>query len=204
MTIFAWFPVRLGRNLAAGIILRALAVLAVATLGAACAQPSPPTQPTAGHPTTVYAAAPTRPRAKSTSPATSGLLPGPNSKFAAIDLPVGAVLLMTVNPQEKEDWMSSTSYDETVTFFRKQFATNSKYDSNGATWWGFLPPCYNDQHKSPPLGWAGDQMTEWAWGDSALALDVKVYAPQNSIVGDPEVTIAYVRAAEVPAVCNRN
>ncbi|HUO39303.1 MAG TPA: hypothetical protein VMU34_16355, partial [Mycobacterium sp.] len=92
---------------------------------------------------------------------TAGIKPGPRSPLADVNLPAGVVF--AGNSSDEERWNYSTPYDDTVAFFRKQFATGRKYDTQGATWWHGLPPCYNAQHQSPPGGWALDDSTQWVW-----------------------------------------
>jgi hypothetical protein len=147
-----------------------LAVLVVAA--AACTQhipgPSSPTTvaPTTVAPTTSARAAPSppptswQPSPTPPPPPTVALQPGPHSKLADVDLAAGTVLLPG-NASDEEDWRYTASYDDTVAFLRKQFATGPKYDTHGATRWRDLPPCYNSKydwntaspaHESPPQG----------------------------------------------------
>jgi hypothetical protein len=104
---------------------------------------------------------------------------------------------------DEEDWRYSVSYDDTVAFLRKQFATGRKYDTHGATWWRNLPPCYNNRydwntaspaHESPPQGWVLDDSTRWVWGDDTMTLDIQVWKPGNRIItnGEPWIIIFYM------------
>jgi hypothetical protein len=108
---------------------------------------------------------------------TPGLQPGPHSAVADMDLPEGTVQcadLPATDPHD-ENWCYSAPYDAVVAFLQKQFATGRRYDSLGATYWRGLPPCYEANHQSPPLGARyGDTDTEWTWSDGTVMLIVDV------------------------------
>ncbi|HZE14472.1 MAG TPA: hypothetical protein VE197_01495 [Mycobacterium sp.] len=80
------------------------------------------------------------------------LRPGPHSAIGDVDLPAGTTVQRSSTDPNEELWHYVASYAETVAYLQAQFATGRHYDSYGATWWGGLPPCYNLQHQSPPLG----------------------------------------------------
>ena len=103
---------------------------------------------------------------------------------------------------DEEDWIYNASYDGTVAFLRKQFATGRKYDTHGATWWRDLPPCYNDtRHESPPGGWVMEDSTLWVWADANTSLSVEVFRPSSTIT-PTEIVIGYTRR-DSSYVCNR-
>ena len=116
---------------------------ALAVLAAAC------TRDVSGPPK-AQTAAPASSTASSAPPSTVELKPGPHSPLADVDLPAGVAFAGSSSLEER--WTDSAPYDDTVAFFRRQFATGRKYDPHGATWWRDLPPCYNDKNESPPGG----------------------------------------------------
>jgi hypothetical protein len=132
-----------------------------------------------------------------------------------VDLPA-ATVLRPDHPSDEEVWIYSASYDQTVAFLRKQFATGRRYDMQGATWWRGVPPCYNSKydyntmspgHESPPKGWVLDDSTEWMWADGSMTLEIQVWKPGNRITtnGEPWITINY-SPTEQSALggCNRS
>jgi len=126
--------------------------------------------------------------------------PGPHSPLADVDLPAGVTFAGSSSIEES--WNYSVSYDDTVAFLRKQFATGRKYDTRGATWWRDLPPCYNGtRHESPPWGWVMDDSTLWVWADANTLLSVEVFRPSSTITPN-EIVINYMRR-DNSHVCNR-
>jgi hypothetical protein len=163
---------------------RWMLVFAVAVVGAAaCTRHMPGPQPP---PTTV-------------APPTVQPQRGPHAPLADVDLPAGVVF--EGNSSDEERWRYSGSYDDTVAFLRKQFATGRKYDAQGATWWRNLPPCYNDKHESPPGGWVMEDSTLWLWTDGFVALSVEVFRPSSEVTPN-EIVIDYARW-DNSHVCNR-
>ena len=161
-----------------------LAVAAIAACTRHIPAPPPPT--------------PTSPTPQPTP--TVELQPGPHSPLADVDLPAGAVF--AGNSSLEERWNYSAPYDDTVAFFRKQFATGRKYDTHGATWWRDLPPCYNaTRHESPPGGWVMGDSTLWVWADANTSLSVEVFRPSSTIT-PTEIVIGYTRR-DSSYVCNR-
>jgi hypothetical protein len=125
---------------------------------------------------------------------------GPHSPLADVDLPAGVAF--AGNSSIEEHWKYSSSYDDTVTFLRKQFATGRKYDARGATRSRDLPPCYNDtRHESPPGGWVMDDSTLWVWADANTSLSVEVFRPSSTITPN-EIVIDYMHR-DNSYVCNR-
>jgi hypothetical protein len=120
-----------------------------------------------------------------------GLQPGPHSAIADVDLPEGTVQCTTIGcisdlankDPHHEYWRYSASYDDTVAFLQKRFATGQRYDTHGATWWKGLPPCYDTNHQSPPWGWTHDDVIEWVWSDGATKLVVELDKPGIKTAG---------------------
>ena len=158
---------------------------AVILAAAACASHKPP-------PAAPPSAAPAQPRA---------VQPGPHSPLANIRLPAGAVFDGTSSLEER--WRYNTPYDETVTFLSSQFATGPKHDSNGATSWGDLPPCYNGEHQSPPKGWPLADTTRWLWSDGSTSLSVQIFRPNSSTSNPGEIVIDHQRW-DNSSVCNHS
>jgi hypothetical protein len=163
---------------------------AVIIAGAACAphKPSPP----AGAPA---------PPATSSASSPGAVQPGPHSPLADIRLPAGAVF--DGNSSLEERWRYNTPYDATVTFLSGQFATGPKYDTNGATSWAGLPPCYNGEHQSPPKGWASADTTRWLWTDGVTSLSVQIFRPNSSTANPGEIVIDHQRW-DNSSVCNHS
>jgi hypothetical protein len=159
---------------------------AVVLAAAACApHKSPPTAATSA-----------------TSPGQSATVqPGPHSPLANIRLPAGAVF--AGNSSLEERWRYNTPYDATVAFLSGQFATGPKYDSNGATSWANLPPCYNGEHESPPKGWALPDTTRWLWTDGSISLSVQIFRPSSSTANPGEIVIDHQRW-DNSSVCNHS
>src|ERR1700751_1807757 len=167
------------------------AVVVAVLAAAACARDAsgPPGLTTAA-PTNTHAPAPASPASTPALP-TVELKPGPHSPLADVDLP--ADVTFAGNSSLEELWNYSPSYDDTVTFLRKQFATGRKYDAHGATWWRDLPPCYNGtHHESPPEGWIMQDSTLWVWADAKTMLSVEVFRPSSTITPN-EIVIDYKR-----------
>ena len=162
---------------------------AVIVAAAACASHNPP--PAASPAGVTFAPSPGRPPA---------VQPGPHSPLADIRLPAGAVL--DGNSSLEERWRYDTPYDPTVAFLSSQFATGPKYDSNGATSWSKLAPCYNGEHESPPKGWASADSTRWLWTDGSTSLSVQTFRP-NSTSNPGEIVIDHQRW-DNSSVCNHS
>ena len=171
-------------------IAAALVVLAAAGCAPDASGPHPPSTPAA--PTNTQTVAPTSPTAE--------LKPGPHSPLADVDLPAGATFAGSSSLEER--WNYGASYEGTVAFLSKQFATGRKYDARGATWWRDLPPCYNDtHHESPPEGWVTDDSTRWVWADAHTSLSVQIFRPSSTVTPN-EIVIDYMRP-DNSYVCNR-
>lgn len=168
-----------------------------ALAAAACTRDvsGPPPRPATPAPTNTHTAAPASPA----PPPTVELKPGSHSALADVDLPAGVTFGGSSSLEER--WNYNGSYDDTVVFLRKQFATGRKYDARGATWWHDLPPCYSDTHESPPAGWVLDDSTLWVWADVNISLSVQVFRPSSTITPD-EIVIDYMRRGNA-YVCNR-
>jgi hypothetical protein len=176
----------------------ALAVLVAA--GCTPHNPASPPPPTTVAPTNTRSAAPASPTSTSVPPPKAELQPGPHSPLADVDLPAGVTF--GGNSSLEERWSYSTSYDDTVAFLRKQFATGQKYDTRGATWWRGLPPCYNDMlHESPPGGWVMEDSTLWVWADASTSLSVEVFRPSSTIT--PHEIVIDNMHRDNALVCNR-
>lgn len=189
--------------LAAGIIVAVLAI-------AGCTQNTAGPPPTTVAPTNSHTAAPVSPTATWAPPQTVELQPGPHSKLADVDLPVGTVPLPN-NATDSETWRYNVSYDDLVAFLRKQFATGQKYDSRGAPWWRNLPPCYRSRYdynankpyeESPPKGWDTGDSTTWQWEDSSMQLQVQAFDPSGTIA--PNEILIYYMPADPLDTCNRH
>ena len=127
--------------------------------------------------------------------------PGPHSPLANIRLPAGAVL--DGNSSLEERWHFNTPYDATVAFLSNQFASGLRYDSNGATYWLKLPPCYNGEHQSPPKGWQSADTTRWLWSDDSTSLSVQIFRPNSSTSNPGEIVIDHQRW-DNSLVCNHS
>jgi hypothetical protein len=164
------------------------AVVTAALVSAACAphQPPAPAPPTAA-----------------TSATSSGqpIQPGPHSALANIRLPAGAVF--DGNSSLEERWRYNTPYEATVGLLSSQFATGPKYDSNGATSWLKLPPCYNGEHESPPKGWVSADTTRWLWTDGSTSLSVQIFRPNSGTSNPGEIVIDHQRW-DNSSVCNHS
>jgi hypothetical protein len=137
--------------------------------------------------------------------------PAPHSSLADVDLPAGVVFTGNSSNSNEEHWRYTSPYDDTVAFLRKQFATGRKYDTQGATWWRDLPPCYNEKHEantapprheSPPRGWVMQDSALWLWTDGSIALSVQVFGPSSTDTPS-EIAIDYKRWDNA-SVCNRD
>jgi hypothetical protein len=155
----------------------------------------------------MVAAAACAPHRSPRSPAPSSLAqptaiqPGPHSPLANMRLPAGAV--SDGNSSLQERWRYSTPYEATVGFLSRQFAAGPKYDSNGATSWLKLPPCYNGEHQSPPKGWVSADTTRWLWTDGNTSLSVQIFRPNSSTSNPGEIVIDHQRW-DNSAVCNHS
>lgn len=163
---------------------------AVVIAGVACAphKASPPAAPPAS-PGTTSASSP------------QAVQPGPHSPLANIRLPASAVF--DGNSSLEERWRYSTPYDATVTFLSGQFATGPKYDSNGATSWANLPPCYNAEHQSTPKGWASADTNRWLWTDGVTSLSVQIFRPNSNTANPGQIVIDHQRW-DNSSVCNHS
>jgi hypothetical protein len=180
-------------------------VIAAASIGLALAgcTTTPSSEPITSLTTTIAAPA----TSVTTTIAVPSLQPGPHSELLDVDLPAGTVL---VDRRDRgphlghvEGWRYSAPYDDTVAFLRKQFATGPKFDSQGATSWRNLPPCYGPRHQSPPGGWVLDDRTEWVWADfTSMALAVEVYTP-SSTTAPNEIEMYYMPWGN-DYICNRS
>jgi hypothetical protein len=147
-------------------------------------------------------AAPPTAATSATSPGQSATVqPGPHSLLANIRLPAGAVF--DGNSSLEERWHYKTPYDATVAFLSGQFATGPKYDSNGATSWANLPPCYNGEHQSPPKGWVSPDTTRWLWTDGSTSLSVQIFRPNSRTSYPGEIVIDHQRW-DNSSVCNHS
>ncbi len=182
----------------AGLVAVVLAVVLILTLWALGSNTHTATNTSARMPQTPQQSPPAPPVARQ---------PGPHSPLADVDLPAGVVF--AGNSSNQERWRYTAPYDDTVAFLRKQFATGRKYDTQGATWWQDLPPCYNDKfdanttprHESPPGGWVMEDSTLWLWTDGSIALSVEVFSPSSADTPN-EIVINYTQWNRA-FICNR-